>query len=387
MATAIAAAAAAAAAAAGGPPPAVVFARSPALAAAGILDYNTTAHAKLFISASRSLYSSDDGKFDATSGRLRAFLYAIKERARTYGWDNILNVPINGLMKFLPDIYEEITIDDLTAHVEMYVDAEGRESQNDDQLYLCITSSITEDARNRLTLKEAEYTIRGVLSGVMALKILIGLAHVDTIATIITTKTNLRALDEYMLKVGSDIAQFNVYVQQQRSNLTARGVADEDLITDLFRGYAACSDKEFKAYIKNLRSRHEDGEIVLTTNDLMDKAFNKYHLMTERKEWNSPSEESQEIIALRAEVAEFKKNQATRKPRVSNEGTSNRQGGRGKPTWMTKASEQSDSHTKTVDKKEYHWCPKHKAWAATNQPSVAEWALTQKKHRSRQGHR
>jgi hypothetical protein len=39
-----------------------------------------------------------------------------------------------------------------------------------------------------------------------------------------------------------------------------------------------------------------------------------------------------------------------------------RQGKSPKPAWMTKPPGKGQKATKVVEKKEYHWCMKHKAW-------------------------
>ena len=84
-------------------------------------------------------------------------------------------------------------------------------------------------------------------SGNLLLKVLVRESHLDTNATISWIITQLSSLDEYMMIIGSDIGKFNFHVQTLIGSLTAQGETSTDLLTNLFKGYAECSDKTFVA--------------------------------------------------------------------------------------------------------------------------------------------
>ena len=86
-------------------------------------------------------------------------------------------------------------------------------------------------------------------SGNLLLKVLVRESHLDTNATTSWIRTQLSSLDEYMMIIGSNIGKFNFHVQTLMGSLTARGETSTDLLTNLFKGYAKCSDKPFVAYM------------------------------------------------------------------------------------------------------------------------------------------
>ena len=81
-------------------------------------------------------------------------------------------------------------------------------------------------------------------------------------ATISTILTRLSSLDQYMVVVHSNIKKFNIYVKQQVDGLYARGQVTNDLLSNLFKGYLAASDRQFTAYIKTKLERYEEGKDI-----------------------------------------------------------------------------------------------------------------------------
>ena len=71
-------------------------------------------------------------------------------------------------------------------------------------------------------------------------------------------------------------------------SLTAGGKTTQDLLTNLFRAYAARSGSTFVKYIADMQTKWEDGE-ELTPEILMDRVSNKYKIMKTKEVWNPPS--------------------------------------------------------------------------------------------------
>ena len=88
-------------------------------------------------------------------------------------------------------------------------------------------------------------------------------------------RQKLNNLDVYMATINSDIAKFNQYVKQQIAILASRGEQTMDLLINLFKGYAACSDPVFRRYIEQKQEKHDEGTTI-TTNELMQWAKLKY---------------------------------------------------------------------------------------------------------------
>ena len=88
--------------------------------------------------------------------------------------------------------------------------------------------------------------------------------------------------------------------------MAARGETSNDLLTNLFKGYEAATDKTFVDYIGRKKERYEEGEDV-TSDALMEQANSKNELMKENATWDAPSEQEEKILALMSEVKNLKK--------------------------------------------------------------------------------
>lgn len=152
--------------------------------------------------------------------------------------------------------------------------------------------------------------------GIAYLKVLLMKAEVDTRATAAHIRENLTMLDSYMVEVEKqDVMIFNEYVKDQISTLTSRNETSSDIIVNLFKGYKACTDHDFADYIRDIRNRYEEGE-DLNYQSIMQKAEMKFQSRMLRKEWNTPTEDQTELIALRAQVVDLaKKREIPRAPR------------------------------------------------------------------------
>jgi hypothetical protein len=98
------------------------------------------------------------------------------------------------------------------------------------------------------------------------------------------------------------LSKFNQQVNEQLNILSSRGKSSNDIIINIFTGYLACSDKKFIEYIEICQDEHEEG-VDITYQLLMTKAEKKYQSRILNDEWNSLSQEQEEIIALKAKVA------------------------------------------------------------------------------------
>lgn len=346
------------------------FARAPGQADSGaILDYTTESAKKQYKNATQPLVN----KHDLSASNLRDFLQLLAQRADVYDWTTILEFEKgDGTTVNLLKQYGNITLAKIKEEGEVYEGNNNRGSQDSQQLADCILNSLTPEARSTITLYEDEYTINGVRSGPCMLKIVIRESHIDTNATTRIIREELNKLDTYMVSIDSDIIKFNEHVQDLITQLHARGETTQDLLANLFRAYKVVPDKEFATYINAKRDNHDDGTEVIEPNKLMLLAGLKYKTKKQEGEWNAPSTEEEELLALRAEVKKLKiskankndfpakdkskdnaKDDTGRKPKVKKQR---------KPSWMLIPPKQGDKHTKTVNSKEWHWCPKHECW-------------------------
>jgi hypothetical protein len=200
-------------------------------------------------------------------------------------------------------------------------------------------------------INEAEY-MRGnppLPSGLLFLKILIRESYLDSNATTSMIRTKLTNLDAYMGGVGNDIDKF---VQTLLEALNARGETTTDLLTNLFKGYATCSDKTFVRYISGKQADYEEGK-NMDAMELMILAENKYKILKTKEIWEAPSAEKTKLVALEARFAELKKKLADKRKKVKEARTeggtkqkptkkSTKQNFAAKPDFLRKAPDDSE---------------------------------------------
>ena len=354
----------------------VAFALTPALANREVLDFTDPADTKLFKAATEKLPI----EFDCDSENLPLFLAQLRDRAAVYDWLALLLIPKAGneeMTKDLIESYGELSYEDVKRHSETYVNSETRSAQDLVMLYLCIMASLTEAGQKKVRSRGLTYPFmsgdKGV--GTLLLKVVVMVAHVDTRATVTQVRTKLSSLDKTMKDMDSDIEKFNDHVLTLATKLQSRGEATHDLLVNLFKGYKACKDAEFVDYIKKKEDLYEEGGEV-NYQQLMDWAINKFKTRKESEQWCQRTTEEETIIALQAQVntlmsqkkpnptgrpygdgkknikhGNYKKGKGKGKPRVDNH-----------PTWMSLPPKNGEKQHKTVEGKDYHWCPNHNRW-------------------------
>ncbi|KAI2509497.1 hypothetical protein MHU86_4874 [Fragilaria crotonensis] len=357
--------------------PAPHFALAPAFANPDVLNYSEQAAAKLFKSGTEALSI----KFDCKSDNLQLFLDQTRDRSIVFDWLNILSIPIQGNVansKDLIESYGEISYEEVRAHALTYMHEDAREAQDSFMMYHCLMNSLTDAAQKQVRTRGNvhPFIFGGKGSGPVLLKVIIMVSHVDTRATITSVRTKLSSLDHAMRDIDSDIELFNDYVLGLVSKLSARGEQTQDLLVNLFKGYKACKDAEFVDYIKKKEDFYEEGGQV-EYQQLMDWALNKFKTRKESEQWCLKTTEEETIIALQSQVKTLMSNQ--KKPNPASGKSSgggkkdNKQGnkkdkGKGKfrvedlPAWVHVHPKEGEKQSKTVEGKDYHWCPNHNRW-------------------------
>ena len=336
----------------------------------GYLNWNDRSHVKIYEAAIQPLPNI----FDCEPAKLNLFVKNVRDRAKESGWLSTMMVQTpTGLLNLLEN-FGVLTTQQLYNHALTYIGQPSRHDQNSGMIYSCLSRSLTEEARQRVGDLEHEYTVNGEQDGLLYFKAIIKTTQVDTRATVTRIRNQLASLDQHMQLVDSDIKQFNLDVNQWRQALVARGERTEDLMVNLFKGYRACNDSEFREYIKRKEDAYDEGS-DLTVDQLMNLALNKYQLMMDDKTWLQPTAEQREIVALTAKINQLTKQKAGNKNKSDNKSKSNKKGkGKGKkdsqnkdkkpkyPEWKSKAPKAGDPKTKEVKGRTYHWCSIHNLW-------------------------
>ena len=342
------------------------FALAPLLFGAEVLDYSTSEGAKLFKTATAPL------KEDITCQpeNLVLMISQLKTRARIMGWSDILNIPpilaepdntvdlLNG--------YGQLSLSQVRAHAETYVNNQNRAAQDSMQLYMCLMNSMSQEADNMVSLYSSQYTIGDQVSGTCLLKVVIRESHIDTNATTRTLRDKLSSLDVHIRGFNYNITKFNQYVRLLIKMLAARGQTTLDLLNNLFKAYQVVEDGEFKSYITMKKNEYDEGT-ELQPEELMQLAANKYKVLVDEGMWNAPTPEQEKIIALEASIKKLSKAQSVKsapKKEIPTEPKDpNQKKGRSpKPAWMLIPPKAGEPTKKKVNEKWYHWCKNHKAW-------------------------
>lgn len=365
----------------GGPPapPAAIFALTPGRHVAGFIDYGTRQGQRLFETATAKLAI----EFDCDSENLRAFVELADDRAHLSNWKMTTAMTVNGENYDLFDHYGLLTTDQIYQHVMTYIGQPTRDAQNACQMAECFKKSLTQSARTRVSTRKAEYTIGGLVDGLLYFKAIIKTATIDTRATTTTLRNKLSSLDTHMQEVESNVSTFIVDVKAWQQSLLARGETTSDLMVNIFTGLKACSDASFVSYIARKEDDYNEGQNI-SVDELLDLASNKYESLIERGIYCQPTEDQKKIVALTAKIEKLgKANKANNRTNGSGKGgkngntnpeKANKSGSKSDsnatgakrqyetPEWKLKAPKSGESKTKKVKGRTYHWCKYHKMW-------------------------
>eukprot|EP00978_Attheya_sp_CCMP212_P009887 scaffold23516_cov40-Attheya_sp.AAC.1 len=188
-------------------------------------------------------------------------------------------------------------------------------------------------------------------------------------ATTAHVRMSLSCLDTYILTINCDIKVFHGYVRGLRTDLAARGEITNDLMFNLFKGYNAVVDIKLKDYIKQKKSSYEDGTLNLVEDQLMLITENKFDALVQSGDWNQPTREQEQIIALTATIQNMEKRltspvKATNKKKGDTKKGDTKKTTKKKddPEFAWKLTCKAGETTGKVNNKVYHWCSKHNAW-------------------------
>jgi hypothetical protein len=128
-----------------------------------LIDYSTKHCEAVNRRATKSLYGDKAEKFALKEDDMLAFLNNVAMRAKSCGWD-IFSVPVstsqNSPVKNLLTRYGELTLAQVLDKAEAIAAARVRTTQEGEQLFSCLMSSITKGAQNTVNLKKADFLIR-----------------------------------------------------------------------------------------------------------------------------------------------------------------------------------------------------------------------------------
>jgi predicted metal-dependent hydrolase len=135
------------------------------------------------------------------------------------------------------------------------------------------------------------------------------LATLDGTATMTALRANLRELTQYAIKHNGNIDEIHTYINQNYTQLKARGQSVDNVHTILFDNYLlGVPDAIFHDYMRRLQDDWMDqtGDMRNATHeDIMKKAKAKYDLLVNSGKWGAKSPDQEKIIALKAQAKEL----------------------------------------------------------------------------------
>jgi hypothetical protein len=372
--------------AAPGPPVNQHFGKSPGLfRASHDLNMTVDADMKLYEKATAGFMKKNE-LFDLSSGRLLPYLAKLTKRCSEYGW----NDAVTGIT-FIPEDpldaaseidnlltgYGQISIARIRAFEATYLHLPIRAANDSDMLYKCQMESLTEGAISKLMLESGQFHVNGEPSGNLLLKTIIMKSSLDSNASTSIIRNKLAKLDLYMPLIKSNIREFHEYVQTLMYSLTVRNEETKDLLVHLFAAYKVASDASFRKLAADEEVRYEQGT-AMTAEGLMAVMLNRYEVLTDKGEWNAPSQEEEQLMVMRAELESMKnekkkggnmgkiaimrkiKEKFARKAPTNKKYNNNKYKGKSykeDPEWLAN-NEKPSPLTKTMNhrNKAWHWC-------------------------------
>ncbi len=163
-------------------PPNFVFALFPALVNQGPINYLTTDGIKLWRGGIEPLAKE---LFTLESHKFKLFLTTLTEQTMLYGWENVLDVPIDvavpaRLTCSLLTHYGQIMLQQIWDHAATYLNTQTQAAQNNLLLYTCLTASITLETKAKAMIFHQDYHEGQIPIRAAYLKILIWEANVNT---------------------------------------------------------------------------------------------------------------------------------------------------------------------------------------------------------------
>ncbi|MGL5918059.1 MAG: hypothetical protein ACRCYM_02330, partial [Cetobacterium sp.] len=338
------------------PVPPAVFALNPGqIAMTTIIDYSSSEGQRVFREGTKSLFT-DSNKFALTADRIQPFLQSLKARGSINGWDFRVNVGTVAapVYKNLVDNFGEIPLDKIKETVRDEIEGTAtRRRQTDNMIHVCILNSVTEAAAAVLFLKAKDYKdSTGEDSGLLLLKLVISESTLETKSTVNNLWGKLTTgLPAIMQGHSNNIQLFNRDVKSLQEDLRARGQNPDNILPQLFTTYYGCegTNSPLGRFIEFLENSYNAG-VDMTASELMFKVEEKYKELKERQQIQGLKKD-EEIVALKAQLEEFKKTP----PKRNNSGSgSDDKTKKGK--WMFVKPKDGESKTKMVKDKEYHWC-------------------------------
>jgi hypothetical protein len=163
----------------------------------------------------------------------------------------------------------------------------------------CLVDLLTKEAKAEMFMEVDKYTISGYPDGLCFLKVLIGKAQVETIATVNTLWSMINKLPVKIVELNGNIVEFNNHVKNIESSLFLYGENAPEMLMHVSLAY----EDDFVQYLKLKKTMWEEGNITLDLNKFLANAENNYKIRMQQGRWNAPSKNDEQLAIMKAELA------------------------------------------------------------------------------------
>jgi hypothetical protein len=228
-------------------------------------------------------------------------------------WIAILTVVINGISHFIPRCFT-LTIQQVQDHARSYLFApQGCHKQNSAVLYRCLYASIGSKLRTKVSNCRSDYTInilgQEFAHGPCFLWAILQHLYIDTPSTAYFKRSQLSDMPTIMKLAEGNINNYNERVRTLVNELASIGqsVNNEDLLINLMKGYEATPGKPLFCQMQDKCTKikyYHDADRKMEP--IMRFAEQFWTNRTNNETWGKPTHEEQQLIALIAQLRNFK---------------------------------------------------------------------------------
>ena len=255
-------------------------------------------------------------------------------------------------------------------------DSPERPKRMSSQALTFFRKSITKELKAQLAIYSDLYK----KDGVVFFKLICDLTLPQTREALIKCKLSLQNDNLKLSRFGYDIKELGKYVKMNVNHILAcGGQTTDDLIITLFQVYNQAPNEEFCRELGNAYSKWKVGEEI-SLNLLLLKAENEYQRLKDSDTWGKQSQETSEVIALKAELKQLRNQVNGMKATSQSTGTTNKNSS-SKPAnakekdaqkpnssskWRKTPPKAGESQTMKKGEATFHWCDNHKYWNKTH---------------------
>ena len=132
--------------------------------------------------------------------------------------------------------HDEVNLDMIKIIEQTYIRTETRAANDTNILYHCLINFLSKVGNTKLSVWKSQYKVNRITSGDLLLKVIICEIQLYTNATLISIRTQLISLNDYIDTIWINITRSNAQVKLLLPVLSSRRESSNDLLTNIFKG-------------------------------------------------------------------------------------------------------------------------------------------------------